>query len=137
MQDACYMNFVIDLVTVKSLWLSSRALDRGIWRSEVGFLMGTQNFFFVPRLWQDEKHLSLKHTMFQLSMGLPMRYTIFFDQSGCSWCISDFTNIFSVLTMNVAVKGYLILPIFFSRISMEGHSGRQNFNILWCWRNCW
>ena len=22
---------------------------------KVGFLMGTQNFFFVPRLWQDEK----------------------------------------------------------------------------------
>ena len=78
MQDACHMNFVIDLVTVKSLWLSSRALDRGIWRSEVGFLMGTQNFFFVPCLWQDEKHLSLKNTMFQLSMGLPMQYTIFF-----------------------------------------------------------
>ena len=24
-------------------------------RSEVQFLMGTQNFFFVPRFWQDEK----------------------------------------------------------------------------------
>ena len=54
MQDACHTNFVLDLVTVKSLWLSSRALDRGIRRSEVGFLMGTQNFFFVPCLWQDE-----------------------------------------------------------------------------------
>ena len=33
----------------------------GVWhcRSEVQFLMGTQNFFFVQRLWQDEKHLSL------------------------------------------------------------------------------
>ena len=28
-------------------------------RSEVRFLLGTQNFFCVPRSWQDEKHLSL------------------------------------------------------------------------------
>ena len=27
--------------------------------SEVRFLVGSQNFFFVPRSWQDEKHLSL------------------------------------------------------------------------------
>ena len=47
MQDACYMNFV--------MWLSGRASERGIQRSEVRFLMGTQNFFFVPRSWQDEK----------------------------------------------------------------------------------
>ena len=32
-----------------------RASERGIRRSEVRFLMGTQNFFFVPRSWQDEK----------------------------------------------------------------------------------
>ena len=36
-----------------------RASERGIRRSEVRFLTGTQNFFFVPRLWQNEKHLSL------------------------------------------------------------------------------
>ena len=34
---------------------SGRALERGIRRSEVRFLMGTQNFFFVPRSWQYEK----------------------------------------------------------------------------------
>ena len=31
--------------------------------SEVRFLMGTQNFFFVPRSWQNEKHLSLKTSL--------------------------------------------------------------------------
>ena len=58
MQDVCHMNFVIDLVTTESLWLSGRAMDCGIRRSEVWFLMGTQNFFFAPYSWQEEKHLS-------------------------------------------------------------------------------
>ena len=31
-----------------------RASECGIWRSEVWFLMGTQNFFFVPCLWLDK-----------------------------------------------------------------------------------
>ena len=44
MQDVCHMNFVIDLIHH---------------RSEVQFLMGTQNFFFVPRSSQDKNHLSL------------------------------------------------------------------------------
>ena len=35
MQDVCHMNFVIDLVTTESLWLSGRAMDCGIRRSEV------------------------------------------------------------------------------------------------------
>ena len=30
---------------MESLWLSGRASEHRIWRSEVGFLMGTQNFF--------------------------------------------------------------------------------------------
>ena len=34
------------------------------WRSEVQFLMGTQNFFFVPRCWKNKNHLSLKITLF-------------------------------------------------------------------------
>ena len=60
-QDVCHMNFVVDFIgtveslTVESPWLSSRATKRGIWRSEIRFLMGTQNFSFVPRSWQDEK----------------------------------------------------------------------------------
>ena len=37
----------------------NRASERGIWRPEVRYLMGTQNLFFVPHSWQDEKHLSL------------------------------------------------------------------------------
>ena len=54
--DACHTNFVINLsLTVESLWLSGRASERGIRRSEVRFLMGTQNFFSVPRSWQDEQ----------------------------------------------------------------------------------
>ena len=44
----------------QSLWLSGRASERGIRRSEVRFLMETQNFILVPRSWQDEKtYLSL------------------------------------------------------------------------------
>ena len=42
---------------MESLWLSGRASERGIRRSEVRFLTGTQNSFFVPRLWQDEKNI--------------------------------------------------------------------------------
>ena len=43
------------------LWCSTTELELecGIWRSEVQFLMRTQNFFFVQRSWQDEKHISL------------------------------------------------------------------------------
>ena len=33
--------------------------SRGIRRSEVQFLMGTQNSFFVPRSWQDEENIPL------------------------------------------------------------------------------
>ena len=47
MQDACHMNFVKDL-DHRSVSVV-RASERGIRRSEVRFLMGTQNFFFVPR----------------------------------------------------------------------------------------
>ena len=60
-QDASHMNFVVDFIgtveslTVESPWLSSRATKRGIWRSEIRFLMGTQNFSFIPRSWQDAK----------------------------------------------------------------------------------
>ena len=40
--------------------LCGSEVERRIQRSEVQFFMGTQNFFFVPHLWQDKKkHLSL------------------------------------------------------------------------------
>ena len=43
-----------------SLWLSGRASERGIQRSEVRFLMGTQNFFLCPTLvTRRKKHISL------------------------------------------------------------------------------
>ena len=35
------------------------SVARGIQRSEVRLVKGIQNFFFVPRSWQDEKHLPL------------------------------------------------------------------------------
>ena len=59
MQDACDMNFVTDSLTVESLWLSGRASERGIRRSEVRFLMRTLYFLSVPRSWQDEKNIIL------------------------------------------------------------------------------
>ena len=60
--DACHMSFVIDHAHRRffvAQWLSGAASECGIRRSEVRFLMGTQKFFFVLRLWRDEKHLSL------------------------------------------------------------------------------
>ena len=47
MQDACHMNFVKDL-DHRSVSVV-RASEPGIQRSEVRFLMGTENFFFVSR----------------------------------------------------------------------------------------
>ena len=45
-----FINFSKLLTYLLTYNLSSR-----IWRSEVRFLMGTQNYFFAPRSWQDEK----------------------------------------------------------------------------------
>ena len=50
MLEACHMNFVIDFAHQEVSVVR---------RSEVRFLMETPNFFFGPRPWQDEKHLSL------------------------------------------------------------------------------
>ena len=38
---------------------SGKALEHGIWKSEVQFPMETEVFFFVPWLLQNKKHLSL------------------------------------------------------------------------------
>ena len=46
-------------LAVESLWLSDRASESGIQRSEVRFLMGTQNLFFVLCWWEDKRHISL------------------------------------------------------------------------------
>ena len=64
MLDACHTNFVIDLAHRGVSVARCRASEHRIRRSEVRFLMGTQNFFFfffsfVPHLCQDEKHLPL------------------------------------------------------------------------------
>ena len=64
LQYACYLsyvNLVMALLTIVSLWLSDRASEPGIQRSEPCFLTGTQIFFFGLCLWQDAKHLSLKY----------------------------------------------------------------------------
>ena len=65
-QDKCriwiYMTSQWALLTKESLWLSGRASDCEIQRSEVWFLMGTQNFFFVPHSWQVKKHFSPQYT---------------------------------------------------------------------------
>ena len=59
MQDACHMNFVKDLAHRRvsvAQWLEHRSAE-----SE-GLSEGTQNFFFVPRSWQDE------NTSFSISL---------------------------------------------------------------------
>ena len=48
------MTFIMSLFIIESLWLSGRASESGIHRSEVRFFMGTQNFFSVPCSWQDK-----------------------------------------------------------------------------------
>ena len=40
------------------------SVEQRFWKSEVQSLMGTQNFFFVPRCWKNKNHLSLKITLF-------------------------------------------------------------------------
>ena len=55
-------------------WLSGRTSEYRIWRSEVRFLIGTQNFFFVPCLWQEKKHLSL---FLYRAHNLPLSYSIY------------------------------------------------------------
>ena len=59
MQDACYMNFVIDLIHCGVSVAQWKSIGAWHLKSEVQFLMGTQNVLFVPHLWQDKKHLSL------------------------------------------------------------------------------
>ena len=65
---------------MESLWLSGRASERGIRRSEVRFLVKTQNFFFVPHSWQDEKNIILDIRGLSRSRPSPlaMRDTHFF-----------------------------------------------------------
>ena len=49
-QDACHINFIIDLAHRRvsvAQWLEHRSAEYE------GFSKGTQNFFFVPRSWQD------------------------------------------------------------------------------------
>lgn len=48
--------------TRNSMWLSGRALGRGIWRSEVVFLVRIRTFFSLSPLWHDGK----KHIHFVL-----------------------------------------------------------------------
>ena len=79
-QDACHMNFIIDLdhrrVSVAQ-WLEHRSAE-----SE-GFSKGTQNFFFVPRSWWDEKtsfSISLpssKRTIPRISIYISFFYRCF------------------------------------------------------------
>ena len=67
MQDLCHMNFVIDLSHCRvSVAQWKKASEHRIWRIEVRFLMGTQKFFYVSCLWQEEKTTSskLKFVMF-------------------------------------------------------------------------
>ena len=52
------MNFVIDLAHVESQWLSGRASERGIRRSEVRFLWGL--FSLSHARDKTNKHLSKK-----------------------------------------------------------------------------
>ena len=51
---------------MESLWLSGRASERRIRRSEVGFLMGTQNFFIFFSL--GPMHVTRQKTYFFISL---------------------------------------------------------------------
>ena len=89
------------LHSIESLWLSVRASECGIQRSEVQFLVRTHNFFFVSCLWQDEKHLSLylypaqKHKctisliLFTKINLLTQRLSFVCRESSCKSCCSS------------------------------------------------
>ena len=73
------------LFVIEFLWLSGRASEHRIPRSEVPFLMGTHgNFFSVPRFWQEEKYLCISSPR--------SKFTIF---------LFLFTNMFSLLIKKV------------------------------------
>ena len=59
-QAACRRYVIYKLhFNIKSLRLSGRTKEYRIWRSEVQFQMGTQNFFLVPGSWQEKRCLTL------------------------------------------------------------------------------
>ena len=74
---AVYRRYVIwtswwTSLTMESLWLSGRALECGIQRFEVQFLMVTHNFFFLPCSWKYKKKILLYVTSLSIiSMHYP------------------------------------------------------------------
>ena len=63
-------------------WLSGNASERRIRTSEVRILLGTQNFFYASRSWQDEKHISLSLTELKT---YHLSYSIYKYWSVCTW----------------------------------------------------
>ena len=59
------------LLIIESLWLSGRASECRIWWSEVQFLIGAQNFFFVPCLYK------MKKTSFSVALPSSKTYHLF------------------------------------------------------------
>ena len=59
------------LLIIESLWLSGRTSECRIWWSEVQFLIGAQNFFFVPCLYK------MKKTSFSVALPSSKTYHLF------------------------------------------------------------
>ena len=69
------------------MWLSGRASERGIYGSEVRFLMKTQNLFSVPRSLEDEKHLSL--FLNQAPISPSFLFHLFHFLCDGQWCMQS------------------------------------------------
>ena len=113
MQDAFHMNFVrsplhisdglltswYTALTMESLWLSGRASERGILGSEIRFLMRTQNFFLVPRSWQDEKtsvSIIILFTHLLKNVIKPILSSTFVPtRLGLNWNICEWTKFYN------------------------------------------
>ena len=110
MQDTCHMNFVIDLthhgVSVAQ-WLEYQSAE--IWRSEVRFLMGNQNFSLSHTHDKEKKtHLSL---MLKFSWGLSLHAQIKSSTSVVCTCVINWLWLISLKT---DTHFYLHCPYFLS-----------------------
>ena len=86
------MTFIMSLFIIESQWLSGRASESGIHRSEVRFLMGTQNFFLCPMFMTRQKHLPLflywAQNLPSLLFCLHIKWNLFFEKQNvheCTW----------------------------------------------------
>ena len=109
-----YMNFEMAVLTIGSVWLSSRASERGIRRSEVRFLVGTQNFFVPTLVTRRKKNLSLLKSVFSEPYSLLKKNSLYI-RNHTSTCLNvlkraDLEASPSMLSVTTVLASDLELP---------------------------